>query len=247
MTGPRLVPESGHDAAFVVTLDRYNGPLDLLLTLIRQEEIDIWDIPIARICDQFLAAISTLGLNEAAEYMEMAARLLRIKAQLLLPRRGDEEPWEDPRHELVRRLLEYQQIREVVDWMMGAARRRTERFGRGWLPPQPDVPLPPPTFSLEEMIVALERVLQLMPDPVLYRIAPRPLDVEGAHRRLAEWLEERERFSLSEHLGPGAGVIEILSALVALLELARRGACTVNQPAAFAPVMIERGTTHQAA
>ena len=66
MTGPRLVPEGGHDAAFVVTLDRYNGPLDLLLTLIRQEEIDIWDIPIARICDQFLAAINTLGLNEAA-------------------------------------------------------------------------------------------------------------------------------------------------------------------------------------
>ena len=81
--------------------------------------------------------------------MEMAARLLRNKAQLLLPRRGDEEPWEDPRHELVRRLLEYQQIREVVDWMMGAARRRTERFGRGWLPPAPDVPLPPPVFMLE--------------------------------------------------------------------------------------------------
>ena len=97
------------------------------------------------------------------------------------------------------------------------------------------------------MIQALEHVLQLMPDPVLYRIAPRPLDVEGAQRRLVEWLEERERFSLSEYLGGGAGVIEILSALVALLELARRGACTVNQPAAFAPVMIERGTTHQAA
>jgi len=245
-----LVPrheEPAGDAAFVVSLDRYNGPLDLLLGLIRQEEIDIWDIPIARIADQFLAAISTLGLNEAAEYMEMAARLLRIKAQMLLPRRGDDEPWEDPRHELVKRLLEYQQIREVVDWLSRAARRRAERFGRGWLPPAPDVPLPPPVFALDELVQALERVLQLMVDPVLYRIAPRPLDVEGAQLRLVEWLAQRERFLFSDHLGPGAGVIEILSSLVALLELARRGACTVTQPTAFAPVMIERGTTHQAA
>ena len=245
-TGPRLVSGQS-DSAFVVSLERYNGPLDLLLSLIRQEEIDIWDIPIARIADQFLAAIGSLGLNEAAEYMEMAARLLRIKAQMLLPRRGDDELWEDPRHELVRRLLEYQQIREVVDWMSSAARRRAERFGRGWMAPETEVPLPPPVFSLEELLMALERALQLMPDPVLYRIAPRPLDVEGAQRRLTEWLEQREKFVLSEYLGPGAGVIDILSALVALLELARRGACTVNQPQAFAPVMIERGTTHQAA
>ena len=248
MSAPLTLHQGGEgDGGFVVNLDRYAGPLDLLLSLIRQEEIDIWDIPIARICDQFLAAIKDLGLNEAAEYMEMAARLLRIKAQMLLPRRGDEEPWEDPRHELVRRLLEYQQIREVVDWMSRAARLRNERFARGWLPPEPDVPLPPPVFALDEMVAALEHVLQLMADPVLYRIAPRPLDVEGAQRRLVDWLEQRERFRLDEWLGPAPGVIEILSALVALLELARRGTCTVNQPAAFGPVNIERGTTHQIA
>lgn len=242
---PQGAPDG--DAGFVVNLDRYNGPLDLLLHLIRKEEIDIWDIPIARIADQFLAVIGDLGLNEAAEYMEMAARLLRIKAQMLLPRRGDEEAWEDPRHELVRRLLEYQQIREVVDWMGAASRRRAERFGRGWIAPRPDVPLPPPVFSLEELVLALELVLKMMPDPIMYRIAPRPLDVEGAQKRLVEWLEERERFLLGDWLGHGAGIVEILSALVAVLELARRGNCTVNQPAAFAPVMIERGTPYQAA
>ena len=237
----------GEDAGFVVSLERYSGPLDLLLHLIRREEIDIWDIPIARICDQFLAVIASLGLNEAAEYMEMAARLLRIKAQMLLPRRGDEDAWEDPRHELVRRLLEYQQIREVVDWMTHAARRRAERHGRGWLPPQPDVPLPPPVFELVDLVQAIERVLSLMPDPVMYRIAPRPLDVEGSQRRMLTWLEEREQFLLGEFLGPAPSVIDILSALVALLELARRGTCSVNQPAAFAPLQIARGTTHQAA
>jgi chromatin segregation and condensation protein Rec8/ScpA/Scc1 (kleisin family) len=97
------------------------------------------------------------------------------------------------------------------------------------------------------MVAALEHVIGLMADPVLYRIAPRPLDVEGAQRRLVEWIEQRERFVLEDWLGPSAGVIDILSALVALLELARRGTCTVNQPAAFGPVNIERGTTHQIA
>jgi len=235
------------DSGFVVSLERYSGPLDLLLALIRKEEIDIYDIPIARIADQFARAISQLGLDEASEYLELAARLLRIKAAMLLPRRGDDEAWEDPRHELVRRLLEYQQIREVVDWMERAARRRAERFSRGWLPPAPDVPLPPPVFALEELVQALEKVLQMMPDPIMYRIAPRPLDVEGAQSRLLEWLGEHERFVLSDLLGGGASIIDILSALVALLELARRGTCTVNQPAAFAPVMIERGIPYQAA
>ena len=238
---------AGGDGGFVVSLERYSGPLDLLLALIRKEEIDIYDIPIARIADQFHRVILQLGLDEASEYLELAARLLRIKAAMLLPRRGDDEAWEDPRHELVRRLLEYQQIREVVDWMERAARRRAERFSRAWLPPAPDVPLPPPVFVLEELVQALEKVLQMMPDPVMYRVAPRPLDIEGAQRRLLEWLDQHERFLLGELLGRGASIVDMLSALVALLELARRGTCTVNQPAAFAPVMIERGIPYQAA
>ena len=118
-----LRPES----TFVVELTAFSGPLDLLLSLIREEQVDIYDIPIARICEQFVVRIRTLGLNEAAEYLEMAARLLRIKAQMLLPR-SDEEQWEDPRAELVRRLLEYQQMREVVDLL---ERRGEERRARG--------------------------------------------------------------------------------------------------------------------
>jgi segregation and condensation protein A len=235
------------DAAFVVRLDRFNGPLDLLLHLIRREEIDIWDIPIARIADQFLGAIHELGLDEAAEYLEMAARLLRIKALMLLPRRGDEEAWEDPRHELVRRLLEYQQIREVVDWMMRAARRRAERYGRGWVAPQPEVPPPPLVFSLEELLGAVERVLLLMPDPAIYRVLPRPLDVEGATRRVLELLAERQEFGWRELFGERPTITDVLSALVVLLELARRGLLVITQPAAFEPPRIERGTAYQAA
>src|SRR5204863_8506806 len=117
-------------AAFVIELAEFSGPLDLLLTLIREEQVDIYDIPIARIAAQFVLRIRTLQLNEAADYLEMAARLLRIKAQMLLPRTDGEEAWDDPRAELVRRLLEYQQMREVVDVLERAGEDRRNRFAR---------------------------------------------------------------------------------------------------------------------
>src|SRR6266550_1890342 len=98
-----------YQLGFVVELEQFSGPLDLLLHLIREDEVDITDLPIAKIADQFLAVIGELGLNQAADYLEMAARLLRIKAQMLLPRRLGDDEWEDPRAELVRRVLEYQQ------------------------------------------------------------------------------------------------------------------------------------------
>ncbi|HVO34749.1 MAG TPA: ScpA family protein [Gemmatimonadales bacterium] len=235
------------DGGFVVSLDRYSGPLDLLLSLIRQEEIDIWDIPIARIADQFLQAIHALGLDEAAEYLEMAARLLRIKAQMLLPRRGDEEPWEDPRHELVRRLLEYQQIREVVEWLTAAARRRADRYPRGYLPQLPDQPPPPLELDLRELMEAVEQVVAMLPDPVIFRVMPRPLDVEGANRKVLALLAERATFGWRDVLGERATIADVLSALVSLLELARRGQLVIVQPRAFTPFEIGRGPAYQAA
>src|SRR3981189_3830480 len=116
MTSPVMRDQSG----FVIELEQFSGPLDLLLHLIREDEVDITDLPIAKIADQFLAVINELGLNQAADYLEMAARVLRIKAQMLTPRRLGDDEWEDPRAELVRRLLEHQQIPELVEWL-GAA------------------------------------------------------------------------------------------------------------------------------
>lgn len=238
---------SADDRAFVVQLAEFSGPLDLLLTLIRDQEIDVTDIPIAQIADQFVAAIHQLGLNQAADYLEMAARLLRIKAQMLLPRRGDDDAWEDPRHELVRRLLEYQQIREVVDWMERAARRRADAYGRGWQAPAPEAPPPPLTFSIEELLFAVERVLAMIPDAHVHEVVPRPLNVEAATRKLLDVLAERDRFTWRELLGERPSVVDVLSSLVALLEVARRGLCLLQQPAPFAPLEIARGTAYQAA
>ena len=244
---PAAAPAGGADGGFVVTLDRYAGPLDLLLHLIRREEIDIWDIPIARIADQFLRAIHDLGLDEAAEYLEMAARLLRIKAQMLLPRRGDAEVWEDPRHELVRRLLEYQQVREIADWLDAAAHRRAGRFSRGWVPPASDQPPPPLEFTIEELLEALERVVAMLPDTVIHRVIPRPLDVEAATTRVLEMLRERDSFGWRDVLGPTPTVVDVLSSLVALLELARRGVLRLVQPRPFTPFVIARGPAYETA
>src|SRR5678816_1783055 len=148
------------DSTFVVELQSFSGPLDLLLSLIREEQVDIYDIPIARICEQFVLRIRTLGLNEAAEYLEMAARLIRIKAQMLLPR-GEEEQWEDPRGELVRRLLEHQQMREVVDVLERRGEERRNQFARSYLPQQPAPPQAPLALSLSELLSAVDRVLRM--------------------------------------------------------------------------------------
>src|SRR5512134_1733207 len=156
------------DQAFVVELSQFSGPLDLLLTLIRDEKVDIWDIPVSRIADQFLGRIHSLGLDQAADYLEMAARLLRIKAQLLLPRNESDEMWEDPRAELVRRLLEYQQMREVVDVLERLAEDRRSRFSRAYIPQQVAPPAAPLALSLSELLAAVDRVLRVAREPVIH-------------------------------------------------------------------------------
>lgn len=230
----------GAEPAFVVQLDAFNGPLDLLLHLLREEQIDIADIPIARIADQFLQAIQHLGLNQAADYLEMAGRLLRLKAQMLLPRRDGEEGWEDPRHALVRRLLEYQLIKEVAGWLERAAERRADQQPRGYLPAPPELPPPPLTLDLLELLKAVEQVVSEIPSPVLHRVVARPLDTEGATRRLEALLEEREEFTWLEALGPRPTIVDLLSTLLALLELAKRGRILIAQPEAFTSFTIRR-------
>ena len=237
----------GGGTGFVVELAAFSGPLDLLLHLLREEQIDIADIPIARIAEQFLLAIHQLGLNQAADYLEMASRLVRLKAQMLLPRGVEGEEWEDPRAELVRRLLEYQQIKEIAHWMSQAAERRALCFGRGYLPPPPELPPRPLTLDLMELLAGVERVIAGILHPVLHRVVARPLDVEGAQARVLALLGEREEFVWTEALRPRPNLSDLLSLLLALLELCRRGHCRVLQPAAFAPLLVRRESSLAAA
>src|SRR5687767_31755 len=231
MTTPVLRDSAG----FIVELEQFSGPLDLLLHLIREDQVDITDLPVAKIADQFLSVMHELGLDQAADYLEMAARLLRIKAQMLLPRRLGDDEWEDPRAELIRRLLEYQQIRELVTWLEGAVAARAERFGRGYAAPRSDGPEPPLVVELNELLASAERVVA------------RPLDVEGATTRILALLESRSEFGWRDAVGDGASVVDVLSTFIALLELARRGSLSLHQPQPFTPFVIRRESPREAA
>jgi segregation and condensation protein A len=234
-------------SAFVVDLTGFNGPLDLLLALIRDEQVDIYDIPVARICEQFLSRMHELQLNEAAEYLEMAARLIRIKAQMLLPRKDSGESWEDPRAELVRRLLEYQQMREVVDVLEKLGEDRRSRFARTYLG-QPAAPPPAPlALSLSDLLVAVDRVLRAARRPTMHEVIPRALDVDGAMQTVRAILALRASTRWREIVRVDAEPWEVLSALLGLLELAKRTEVHLTQPRPFADVEIRRELAGEAA
>ena len=237
---------TGSDSAFVVELTAFSGPLDLLLALIRDEKVDIYDIPIARIAEQFLLRIRTLGLNDAADYLEMAARLLRIKAQMLLPR-GEGDDWEDPRAELVRRLLEYQQMREIVDVMEKRADERRMQFARAYLPDQAAPPQAPLALSLSELLSAVDRVLRFVREPNMHEVVARPLDVPAAVELIRSLLALKARLHWTDVVRADAAPWQVLSALLGLLELARLGELRVAQPRPFANVEISRDPASEAA
>ena len=235
---PTSAPVDGAaPASFAVELPQFSGPLDLLLSLIREEQVDIYDSPIARIAQQFLLRIRELELNDAAEYLEMAARLLRIKAQLLLPS-GEQELWEDPRAELVRRLLEYQQMREVVDLLERRGEERRSHFARAYVPAQPAPPQAPLALSLTELLAAVDRVLRATQRPDMHDVVARPLDVPGAIEIIRAILALRARAWLSDIITEAREPWQVLSTLLGLLELAKLGELRVLQPRPFANVEI---------
>jgi len=246
MTSPHAGASDGQ-GSFVVELTAFNGPLDLLLALIRDEKIDIYDIPIAHICKQFLAKMHELALNDAAEYLEMAARLLRIKALMLLPRREGADEWEDPRAELVRRLLEYQQMREVVDVLERLGEDRRNRFARAWAPTLMPPPQAPLALSLAELLLAVDRVLRAARKPGLHEVVPRALDVDGAIAIVRAVLALRASARWRDVVRADAEPWEVLSALLALLELARRSELRLAQSRPFSDVEIRRELAGEAA
>ena len=237
----------GAGGTFLVELAAFSGPLDLLLSLIRDEQVDIYDIPVARIAEQFLARVREMRLDEAADYLEMAARLLRIKAQMLLPRNTDDDAWEDPRAELVRRLLEYQQMREVVDVLERLGEHRRNRFARAWLPVQAAPPAAPLALSLGELMSAVDRVLRVTTRPTVHDVVPRALDVDGAILTVRAVLALREALRWRDIVPRDAEPWQVLSALLAVLELARRNELSLNQPSPFAAIEINRVAPGQAA
>ena len=249
MIAPNFRHHDLDSPTFVVELSHFTGPLDLLLTLIRDEQLDIYDIPIARIAEQFLARIGSLGLDEAADYLEMAARLLRIKAQMLLPSANGDDAWEDPRAELVRRLLEYQQMREVVDLLEHRGEERRHQFNRRWVPQAADIiPVTAAlSLSLGELLAAVDRVLRTTKEPMVHDVIPRALDVAGAMGTIRALLAMRRDARWADLVGRDAEPWQILSVLLALLEMAKLGELRIAQHRPFASVEICRDAISEAA
>jgi len=243
--GTRRSPFLEGDAFLVVALDEFQGPLDLLLHLIRQQDIDVFDIPIHRITSQFLDAIQGIRASEldnAGEFLEMAASLVRIKAQMLLPRREEDED-EDPRAELVRRLLEYEQIREIAERLAVSEADRARRFSRGYVPPRSrpepaDTPLE--TTWNEVFEVALQVEMPVKEDR-RHRITTRPIAMEDKAELILKTLDEHARIQFSRLL---EGVEEIqarmhgVMTLLAALELTRRRDVFMRQVRPFADLWL---------
>lgn len=232
---------------FQVDLERFQGPLDLLLHLIRTQDIDIFDIPIARITAQFLEAVRgapSLELERAGEFLEMASTLMRIKLRMLFPHHGaEDESGDDPRADLVRRLLEYEHFREAAERLEAAERARGKRFARGYRRPRPvagpaDVPL---RVSWEDVWSAAmgmtERSEAARPE---IRLAGRPVPVDGKIDAVLEALRGTTRVEFSALVAPWDARTHSVAALLACLELAKRNRVRIRQTHPFAPLWILR-------
>jgi len=235
--------------ALEVILDQFEGPLDLLLYLIRKENINVLDIPMARLTAQYLEYVEIMrarSLELAAEYLLMAALLIEIKSRMLLPRPAAIALEEDPRAELVRRLLEYEQMKL-------AAQRLNE------------LPQSGRDFSLVQVLfdqAVTERLPDVNPEDLRtawlglltraamnrhHRITREQLSVREHMTRILRRLQEARYVEFRELFDPALGISVLVVTFLAVLELARESLVEVSQQAAYAPIYVRLKTGHLAA
>lgn len=225
-------------------LERFEGPLDLLLHLIKRDEIDIHDIPISHITQQYLRYIElmqSLDLDVAGEFLVMAATLMRIKAKMLLPLpKSDEEEEEgDPREELVQRLLEYRLYKEASETLKSQEAVRRTLFDRGMVPTEDDAgPIPLAPATLFDLIEALNRVMARKPDRVMYEVKTELFDIEDKMSLIARTVAEEGQLKFSDLMLHVRARMEIVVTFMALLELVKLGTVIVVQDGNFAEILI---------
>ncbi|MCH7566926.1 MAG: segregation/condensation protein A, partial [Nitrospirae bacterium] len=186
--------------AYQVRLEQFEGPLDLLLHLIKTSEVNIYDIPIALITQQYLeylSAMKSVNLTVAGEFLVMAATLVQIKSRMLLPKdeaEPEEEDGLDPREALVRRLLEYKRYKEAANHLDHRERLWREIFGRSEAPSVRAVSDEPilQEVSLFDLVDALQGVLARTPDRRLLEIEPDTMTVKDRMNAILDVLEHQE-------------------------------------------------------
>lgn len=234
---------------YQVRIENFEGPLDLLLHLIKKSEINIYDIPINLIAQQYLEyveAMKELNLNVAGEFLVMAATLLQIKSKMLLPAdeaAEDEEDGPDPREELVRRLLEYKTFKEAARQLDGQEKMWREIFSRE---PEPLVDVAPEELSMEnvslfDLVDALKAIVERNPGgKTLIEIVPDNLTVRERMNVILETLEGRDSVAFVELFDGSCHRLVIIVTFLALLELIRLRVAQVFQSETFGPILVSR-------
>jgi segregation and condensation protein A len=235
---------AGRPGSVTIRLERFEGPLDLLLHLIKRDEIDIYDIPIAHITQQYLVYIDLmrqLDLEIAGEFLVMAATLMRIKAKMLLPLPavGEEEEEGDPRDELVQRLVEYRQFKEAAGNLKLKEEERRLLHQRGMVPSEDEAgPLPLAPATLFDLLDALNRVLSRVPDQAVYEIEADTHSVEEKMELLGGELAQRGTLHFAQLLGRCRTRSEMIVTFIALLELIKLGQAMIVQDETFGEITI---------
>jgi len=232
----------GH-SSIRVHVPAFDGPLDLLLHLIQQNELDIRDIPIAKITKQYLDTLELmreLDLEVAGEFLVMAATLMRIKARMLLPPAVTEEEEEDPRETLVRQLLEYSRFKEAAQDLMKLEAERRLHWERG-APAQLEDPesrelLP---VSMFRLLDALKTVLTRQAPPLVHTVHAESISLEEAIGLMETQLRSRSKLLFEELLEHFWTRLEKITAFLGLLELLKLGTVQATQEALFGPIWIE--------
>jgi len=230
--------------ALEVILEAFEGPLDLLLYLIRKENLDILDIPMAPLTRQYLEYVEIMrskNLELAAEYLVMAAMLMEIKSRLLLPRPPSAEAIEeDPRAELVRRLLEYERMKKAAQ-----ALDELPQMGRDviaisvWIEKQVSEALP--DVNARDLAEAWRTLLHRARMSRHHHISREELSVREHMSEILRHLRERRVVEFGELFDPGRGVPVLVVTFLAVLELARELLIEITQSECFAPIYVKLG------
>jgi segregation and condensation protein A len=214
---------------YAIHLENFEGPLDLLLHLIKKNEMDLYDIPIATITQQYLTALDTmktLNLDVAGEFLLMAATLLHIKSKMLLPKIVEEElddEEDDPRAELVRRLLEYQKYKEVSLTLDKQPQLGRDLYAR--VAPEPEVLEESEagfvTVGLFDLVEALKAVLKESPVPFVHEVNREQLSVTDRINVILTLLQGHDSLAFNDLFSGGLKRNEMIVTFLALLELVK--------------------------
>jgi segregation and condensation protein A len=234
---------------YKINLELFEGPLDLLLYLIRKNEINICDIPIAEVTDQYIQYIEMMkmmDLDGIGDFLVMAAELLRIKSRMLLPP-DPQDPVEesDPRADLVRRLEEYQRIRQAAEQLRSFADRRGDLFPRR-VDEQSMAGLKEDSrevffeANLFDLVTALTRAILNKPEKGEYEVVREEYTVENKVFFIKHLLLERPRFFLQELFSSARDKMEVIVTFMAVLELCRQRTVLVVQKRTFSEIELLR-------